>query len=412
MRRPSPRTSKALAAVVLVAGLVLAWWWAGGDHAAAPALALGDASTRSSIPGQSGSVMDATAPSGPGNGASVVLSPKGQQEHQQRLLLAQQRYERAAEVYNAYRDSTRYPHQSRPLSEHPDQVRPFDPVEETLPFKDGQGRAVKGLRLRTSQDRVFVSGTESVVLSVAAVDDNNQPQPLQVSRAQAQSVPDTTAPIQLISADVSFRDDGAPPDSRSGDGVYTARFTPATQGYAQQSGTIRVLVYVGSAGESGVVQFDLVYAAGTAGQWTGVREAVENGSLNFYLKARVSEAGRYVASARVFDAENRPFALLQFNDELKAGAVELRMHVFGALIRDKNPAFPLRLVDVEGFLLRENTFPDRALLPRQPGVVHTSQRYSANQFSPQEWSSEERERYLREYGKDLQSAQDALKALQ
>lgn len=401
--RPRP----ALAAVVLLAGGAwVLWTWLqptapGADRVAAE------------LPGNATAAPQAPAPQPEGAASpSVVLSERGRSERQERLALAQQRYERATEVYNAYRDATRYPHHSRPAQEHPDQVRPFDPVQETIAFKDANGHPVKGLRLRTSQDRVFVSGNEGVVLSIGAVDENNRPQALRIRRARAQSVPDTSAPIQLISASLEFNDEGTGADRASGDGMHTARFTPATAGYAAQNGTIRILADVQSGSDSGVVQFDVVYTGASAGQWLGVREVVEGGSLNFYLKAQVREAGRYVASARVYDAQGRPFALLQFNDELKAGAVELRMHLFGALIRDKNPTFPLQLVDIEGFLLKENAFPDRVLLPRQAGVVHTSQRYTATQFSAAEWSSEERERYLREYSKDLQVAQDALKALQ
>ena len=116
-------------------------------------------------------------------------------------------------------------------------------------------------------------------------------------------------------------------------------------------------------------------------------------------------------SARVFDAKGAPFALLQFNDEVPAGTAEFKLNLFGALIRDKNPAFPLRLVDVDGFLLQADTFPDRALMARQGGVVHTSQRYSTDSFSPAEWTSQERERYLAEYGRDVQEAQDQLDRL-
>ncbi|MGQ0710454.1 MAG: choice-of-anchor X domain-containing protein [Rhodoferax sp.] len=387
---------------------VLLWWLQASQAAMAPEAPAAATGSVQAAP-DTGSAAPGPGPAGAG---SVVLNERGQAVRQERLATAQQRYERAAEVYSSYRDATRYPHHSRPLAEHPDQARPFDPVQESIAFKDTQGQGVKGLRLRTSQDRVFVSGNESVVFSVAAVDDDNRPVALQVTRAQAQSVPDTSAPIQAISAAIAFNDEGASPDRAARDGVYSARFTPAQEGYARQNGTIRVLVDVRSGADSGVVQFDVVYTGATAGQWLGVREAVENGSLHFYLKAQVREPGRYVASARVYDAQGRPFALLQFNDELKAGAAEMRLQLFGALIRDKNPSFPLQLVDVDGFLLKENAFPDRMLMPRQAGVVHTSQRYTPSQFSAAEWSSEERERYLREYSKDLQTAQDALKSLQ
>jgi hypothetical protein len=146
-------------------------------------------------------------------------------------------------------------------------------------------------------------------------------------------------------------------------------------------GTIRVLVFVRADGKEGVAHFDVIYTDETPATWAGVREAQEAGSLNFYLKANIRVAGRYVVSARVDDARGQPFALLSFNEELPAGAQEFKLHLFGALIRDKRPQFPLRLRDVDGFLLIPDKFPDRLMMARRPGVVYTSGSYSADSFS-------------------------------
>ena len=43
---------------------------------------------------------------------------------------------------------------------------------------------------------------------------------------------------------------------------------------------------------------------------------MQDGSLDFYLKADVREPGRYVVTGRVDDANGRPFALLSFNEEV------------------------------------------------------------------------------------------------
>ncbi|WP_156901580.1 hypothetical protein [Azohydromonas australica] len=50
-------------------------------------------------------------------------------------------------------------------------------------------------------------------------------------------------------------------------------------------------------------------------------------------------------------------ALLTFNDEVAAGAQELRLSLFRLLVRDVKPVFPLTLRDVEAFLLRPAAFP-------------------------------------------------------
>ena len=116
---------------------------------------------------------DAAAAQNPAGGITepmgdIKLLPKNEQ-----LAIWQQRYERAEQVYTSYKDSTRYPFDSRPISEATDQIKPFDPVSELKVMKDASGNPVKGLRLRTAQERVFVSGAETVLFTIEAFDENN-----------------------------------------------------------------------------------------------------------------------------------------------------------------------------------------------------------------------------------------------
>ena len=93
------------------------------------------------------------------------------------------------------------------------------------------------------------------------------------------------------------------------------------------------------------------------------------------------------------------------------GAQEIKLSVFGKLVRDGKPAFPLTLRDVDAFLLRADAFPDRALVPRLSGTVHTSQGYALASFADTEWTSEERSRYLDELNRDLAQAQTKVEQL-
>jgi hypothetical protein len=121
--------------------------------------------------------------------------------------------------------------------------------------------------------------------------------------------------------------------------------------------------------------------------------------------------GRYLVSARLDDAQGKPFALLSFNDVLPQGLNDIPLIVAGNLLRDQQAAMPLRLRDVDAYLLRENVDPDRLLMPRLEGQVAVSKTYALNAFSTEEWQSEERQRYLTEFGKDLQLAKNALRQL-
>ena len=312
---------------------------------------------------------------------------------------------------DSYRAATKYPHESRPIAENPDQVRPFTPVSEEKPLRSGSGEPVAGLRLKTSQERIFVSGQESVLFTVGLYDDQNRPQDLRVSRAVAyvvQSSPDANPPPPVA---VQFEDKGAQGDLIAGDRILSTRFQPATQGFANATGTIRIQLTLNADTGPSQTFFDIVYTPQIPATWAGTaRDVVEQGSLAFYLKANVKEAGRYVISARAYDAAGKPFALLTFNDEVPAGTQDIKLPLFGKLIRDLKPAFPITLRDVEGFRLYEDRFPDRAMMPRWVGVAHTSQMHAAGAFSDAEWSSEERQRYLTEFDKDVQITQNALQS--
>lgn len=329
----------------------------------------------------------------------------GLQARQVQLAMWQQRLARARQTLDSYRESTRYPPESRPIGEHPDQLRPFDPIADDKPLRNPGGQPARGVHLRTTQERVFVSGAESVRLTVTAEDDAGKTLPLLVTRAVAFDLPDARQAIGRPQVAVQFADGGAEPDLKAGDGIFSARLQPSTQGFADYAGTIRVQVQLNQDGQQGVLNVDLVYAPQVPAVWAaGVREALQAGSLAFYLKANVSQPGRYVVSARVDDANGKPFALLGFNEELAAGMQEVQLVMFGKLVRDGAPVFPLVLRDVEGFLLIPDRFPDRAMMPRLAGRVHVSGSYPLAGFSDAEWSSEERDRYLAELTRDVHQA--------
>lgn len=339
-------------------------------------------------------------PTGP---PPASFSASAAQARRAQLELWQQRLTRAEDTLTKYKASTRYPHEARPLGEHPDQLRPFDPVAEEMPLRTPGGQPAKGVRVRSTQDRVFASGAESVRLTVRAVDDDDKPLPLLVTRAVAFDLPDARRPSGLPQVPVTF--------TEAADGSLAAVLQPSTQGFAEFAGTIRIQAYLNQSGQLGNVNFDLVYNPLVPAEWAGVREALQAGSLDFLLKAKVNQPGRYVVSARVDDAAGTPFALLSFNDEVAVGEQEFRLRLFGKLVRDGKPAFPLTLRDVQGFLLVPDKFPDRAMLPRQAGTVHTSKAYALDSFSDAEWSSEERSRYLAELGKDVDEAKRQVDAL-
>lgn len=318
---------------------------------------------------------------------------------QRDLLL--QRLERARQTLALYRDQTRYPHESRPIAEHPDQVHPFAPIRESLPLRfPGSKGAIPGVRILTTQDRVFMSGEEVVKVSVSAQDEAGKTLPLLITRAVAFDLPD---PRQAA---------GRPQlalDFSGSEGVYSAQFQPSRTAFADFAGTLRLQVTLSQDGRQGVINFDVVYQSLVPAEWGAISDRVADGSLDFVVGLNVKQAGRYVINARVDDAKGQPFALVSFNEELGSGAQTAHLRVFGKLLRDGAPAMPLRLRDLQGFLLLPDSFPDRAMLARREGVVYKSGSYSLKGFSDAEWTSEERNRYLAELGKDVSQLEAQIK---
>lgn len=379
MKRPA-----AWLATAALAGLVA--WWAWPGQAAAPLSAAEAGRPHLALPAASASRAASRPPGSPFTDAAL------RERLAQRELLVQ-RLERARTTLDAYRQQTRYPHESRPIAEHPDQVHPFAPIQESLPLRfPGTKAAVPNVRILTTQDRVFMSGDEAVKVSVTAQDDTGRTLPLLITRAVAFDLPD---PRQVA---------GRPQlalDFSASEGVHAAQFQPSRTAFADFAGTLRLQVTLSQDGRQGVVNFDVVYQPLVPAEWGAITERVADGSLDFLVGLNVKRPGRYVVSARVDDASGQPFALVSFNEELGAGAQTARLRVFGKLLRDAAPAMPLRLRDLQGFLLLPDRFPDRAMLPRREGVVHRSASHALKAFSDAEWTSEERERYLAELGKDV-----------
>ena len=403
----------ALAATAAVGGLL---WWLLAPQQTAPlatAAATG-ADTAAEGAAAAAANREATASgSSPAVRPGPPLSARGLAERQEQLALWQARLERASNSLNAYRAAAQYPHESRPISEHPDQVRPFSPIVEERALRVPGGSAPQGVRLRTTQERVFASGMESSRVTVTLTDEQGRVLPLRVQRAVQKEVTPPGATARTAEVAMAVNDNGSQGDLVAGDGTWSALMQPGTQGFASFAGTVRLELNLDYAGQPGFLYFDLVYSPEQAATWLpGVREAAAAGGLDFFVKAQVLMPGRYVVTGRIDDAKGQPVALAQFNGEVAAGAVEFKLPVHGKLIRDLKPAFPLVLRDVDAFLLKPDTFPDRVMLPRRAGEQHRSRSYALASFSDAEWQSEERTRYLTELGKDVAEAQEKIRQLQ
>ncbi|TAG79286.1 MAG: hypothetical protein EAZ21_10785 [Betaproteobacteria bacterium] len=406
---------------IICSALVLAalLHFSGGWHALASTIAqfINGSSEQTTVNGQQpGNVatdrgvkiapyaLGAAGPSARQGGNAAAIDALNRDPNAQ-LSVATSRYERANEVLDAYRKHTQYPFDSRPAREHQDQMYPNAPVVEDQKLKSPGQKPSQSVFLRTTQERVYAQGSESVLFSVTALDANGIAYPINFLRAIAHDPPKDGKPSKRNAVQFPFNDAGQNGDATPGDSTYSARLSPARQGFDNFHGNIRVELSVAIGEQTGFLFFDVFYTPDPPALWRGaVRETLERGSLNFYLPIDVRTAGRYVVTGRIDDAKGQPFALVNFNDELAVGAREVRFNVFGKLLVDEAPAFPLTLRDIDGFLLLPDTDPDRALVQRLSGKQHVSRSYALSAFSDAEWDSEERRRYLEEYGRDVESA--------
>jgi len=402
MKRQRGRALGPVLAALALAGAV-AWWLAAPapplapEPPARPAGALLVSTAQAALP--------ASTPLPAAAGLSAAQRLEQQAAWRQRL-------ERAQAALANFQQAARYPNDSRPIDEQPDQIRPFAPIAEDRPLRAPGGSVAAGMRLRTTQERIFLAGPESARVTVALVDEQGRTLPLRVTRAVLHEVTEPGRTARTNEVPVAVNDAGTAGDVQAGDGVYSALLQPAAQGFADFAGTVRLDLHLEHAGQPGFIFFDLVYSPEQAAVWLpGVRDAVVDGGLQFRLQAEVRIAGRYVVSARVDDAAGTPVALALFNAELGRGTQAVTLPVAGRLLHDKQPAFPLRLRDVEAFLLKPDAFPDRVMLPRLAGVVHSSALYALDRFSNAEPASEQRDRYLAELSKDVREAQTQLQQL-
>ena len=334
------------------------------------------------------------------------LPMPGERDERRRQLL--ERVQLTDHTYCSYLEGSRYPMESRPVAQNPDQVYPNQSIQEANPMRVAGGGANNAVLLQTSQSHVYLAAGEAAAFSLRAVDSQGRTLPIVITAAKAQGMTyGASRPTPQVA--VPFVDDGGGADPVAGDGAYAGVLAPTEGGLAGFHGTIRTEVRYTAGGRSGFALFDVIYTPVLPAAWTGkVREAIEDGSLNFHLGLEVRQPGRYVVSGRVDDARGKPFAVATFNDVLQTGTREVKLAVFGKLLKDETPAMPLTLRDVEGYLLRENVDPDRLLVPRLQGRVHAGRTRSLEGVSDAEWQSEERSRYLAEYAKDRQAARAAL----
>jgi len=226
-RRERGRVVVALVVAVVLTAAAIGWWRTPAETpSAATALA------EPARPAASMAPASSVAPSMPAPSVPAAGAPLTDSERLARKAHWQSRLERAREALEGYLQAARYPHESRPASEHPDQMRPFDPVAEDQPLRVPGGSAMQGVRLKTTQERTFLSGNEHARITLSLVDANDRPLALRVQRAVLKEVPQPGATTRSAEFAILVNDSGQAGDTQALDGVFTAWVQPQAQGFA------------------------------------------------------------------------------------------------------------------------------------------------------------------------------------
>nr|WP_315482204.1 choice-of-anchor X domain-containing protein [uncultured Undibacterium sp.] len=340
--------------------------------------------------------------------ASTLPIAMASREELQKKLISQ--LEEVDHTLCSYREASKYPMTSRPISEHPDQIYPNQAITENHAMRKPDGKTDASIQISSSQSRVYLAANEDVRFSLQAKDANQQSVPLFVTRAFSNTL-SFNADRPIAQVPLAFADNGRDGDAQANDGISSAILHPANSSFSTFNGTIRTQIEYTVNGQAGRMFFDVIYSPELPATWAGkIRDVIENGALVFYLPIEVRQAGRYIINARLDDAKGQAFALLNFNELLPQGRTEIKLTAAGNLLRDQEASFPMSLRDIDGYLLKENVDPDRALLPRIEAVAHKTKNYSLKGFSDAEPDTEERRRHLKEFSKDVELAKAALLA--
>ncbi|MBK8258151.1 MAG: hypothetical protein IPK82_36480 [Polyangiaceae bacterium] len=284
---------------------------------------------------------------------------------------------RAEFTLGSYLDWAQYPPHSRPARERPDRMMPVRGRRRSLPLAGSEG-GTDSARVILWQSRSHVAGAENVGFAIACERDG-APLPCAVSSAVA--TPELAggpqpSPVVFV------------PDPKHIGAAYTLDFHPDVEGFHAYTGPIGVTALVTAGAETQTASFVFEYTSDPPATFTGrFTEAMNHGSLSICAGLLVRETGRYLFEARVADAEGTRFAFVTADVNLAAGPGEACFVLFGKLVLDENAAAPFTLLDVEGFVLLEEAFPDRHTVPALPGNVYTTHFYADTSFSSDEWES-------------------------
>jgi hypothetical protein len=293
---------------------------------------------------------------------------------------------------------SRFPRDSLPLTKYQvDQLQPNRRFDSKSPVTHADLTVEPDMQVLFTGDKYRLVGDQSLLMTIALFK-SGQPVPINIISAVARGMAVDGSAVGLQQP-VSFSD--------RDDLVKMATLQLAGTALAQHAGSVHVDVqYDPGNGKPALATLDLVYQPGGSppARFTGkFREVMNNGSLDIYAGVEVLEAGQYMISANLFDANGQPaVSMLARMVSLDQSSTEVKLQAFGRVVREADSPTPFTLSNLRGYLFYPGHDPDRKSMPDYTEDYRTA-KYPIDAFSDEEYWDEHKQQ-------QIQSLMNAAKA--
>ena len=315
-----------------------------------------------------------------------------------------------ATALSMFREYSKYPPNSRPLSEGAIDVA--EPLTVAEPFTElVQESSAGGAKLHSgvfclfqpARQTVRPGQTQLVTLSCQRGSPTDIPKgnlPIVIEGVSATCLSGTLR-SDLALKDAVFRDDGNGGDQTAGDHTYAASpVVPAgCRGLAELQAKVRVVAReANDALEAQTLVARFMITPPAPAHFTGkLVDELRDGSLVVRVEVEVEQTGRYRVYANL-EHDGQPLAYAKEDLELNPGRQEVSLLFFGKILRDAAIAGPYLVSNLRGQRLNLEPGNGGVLAePIEPIVrAHETAAYDSEVFSQAEWDSPYKQERLAE----------------
>ncbi|MEO6029426.1 MAG: hypothetical protein ABIR79_21380 [Candidatus Binatia bacterium] len=274
----------------------------------------------------------------PGSKARVGAPPAAELAREETVLMPAQ-VEKMQAAAESLRQRARFPPTSRRIEDNMDPIVATRAVKERM-SPPGQGRAPTLVVFASS---VSYEAPNPIILFARFIrewPDDFAP------RTDAELAGDLVNAAGQVVAEVDLLDDGQERDIEAGDGIFTARLTPAANELARWNGLIRVRVYGETGdGERRSAKTRFYYGAPGAKLTGNYQDQLMDGHLQILAEVDVKTLGEYRIDATVSGSQGL-LAFAQSTVALEPGIVWMPITFWGLTLREAHEPGPYRLSSI------------------------------------------------------------------